>query len=741
MSDNLDKRILFVDDDPNILTAMKRQLYRKYPVDTAEDAAQALIKIESDAPYAVIISDLRMRGMEGLEFLRQAREFNPDCVGIILTGFADLDVAVQAVNNGQVFRFLTKPCPPETLQQAIQEAVNQFANNLRLTSFSYTVHCERGQPGSIRRGRGCLAIAGYPACQLARDPSIWDHMILPEYRLQVWEETQKRFQGEQSDPFEFKILRPDGKVRWIRNTLIVHRDGQGLLSRCEGLIEDVTERRDMEEALHQTRSRYERMVANVPGLVFQCKLKSDGFLAFDFVSESCRTLFGIEPEQLREDAQLLLGRLVPDDRADLYRLLAESACTLRPVEWSGGGCFDDQKRFFRAVARPDRAPSGDILWDGLMLDMTEVRRIEEQVTELAKFPAEDPSPVLRVSAEGILLYANKASETLMSLWDVSVGQSVPAYLQELIEGVRVSGIHECIEVPCRDRTYSIEFAPVNESDYVNLYARDVTDVKRAERDLIAANEVLRKHDRLKSEFVSTVSHELRTPLCIFKNIISNALAGVMGKLSNKLIENLRMADKSVDRLSRIIGDFLDISKIESGTLQLHRSVFAIQSVIEEVVTVLQALGAAKSIRITRDLPETPIEIDADRDRIIQVLTNLVGNAIKFISVDGQIRVEVIDQVDQVEVSVHDNGPGLTQDEMTRIFDRFVQVHKISGAGEHGTGLGLAIAKTLVEMHNGRIGVDSIPGRGSRFFFLLPKQRPDSQAVAVTALDADEQDNP
>ena len=236
-----------------------------------------------------------------------------------------------------------------------------------------------------------------------------------------------------------------------------------------------------------------------------------------------------------------------------------------------------------------------------------------------------------------------------------------------------------------------------------------------------ANEVLREHDRLKSEFVSTVSHELRTPLCIFKNIISNALAGVMGKLSPKLQDNLRMADKSVDRLSRIIGDFLDISKIESGTLQLHCAEVTLQTIIEEVAQPLQALAAAKSIRIELDLPESDLPIMADRDRIIQVLTNLIGNAIKFIPVGGWIRVELTDQPTEVEIAVHDNGPGLTPEEMKKVFDRFVQIHKIAGAGEHGTGLGLTIAKNLVEMHHGRIWIESVPGCGCCFRFTLPKQ--------------------
>ncbi len=732
MSDSPNRRILFVDDDPNVLTALRRQLRRKFDIETCDDSSRALEIIESQGPFAVVISDLRMKGIDGLEFLKMSTLRNPDQVCIILTGFADLDVAVQAVNNGQIFRFLTKPCPPEVLQQSLIEALAHFDQNLKLTGFHYAIQFEQGQPKTTCRGRGCLAVTGYTANQLANDQGLWTSLLLPEYRLSAWEDLQKRFQGEQTGPYEYKIRRPDGAVRWIRDTVIVHRDEHGLLSRCEGLIEDVTDRRQMEEALEYSRTRYERMVANVPGLVFRWILKSDGSLLFDFVSDNCRSMFGLEPDQLREDPQILIGRLDAADRAELYRLLAESAGGLIPLEWTGGGCWENQKRWFRAVARPERLPSGDTLWDGLMLDMTDYRRIEQQVEQLARFPSEDPSPVLRADAAGIILYSNKPGEILLDLWGCSVGQPVPPDVLELIQGVRISGVPESLEMRSGDRVFSVVFAPINESDYVNLYAHDITEVKLAQIELMRANEVLREHDRLKSEFVSTVSHELRTPLCIFKNIISNALAGVMGKLSPKLQDNLRMADKSVDRLSRIIGDFLDISKIESGTLQLHCTELILQTLIEEVAQSLQALASAKSIRIELDMPQADLSVTADRDRIIQVLTNLIGNAIKFIPVGGLIRVELTDQSSEVEMAVCDNGPGLTPEEIKKIFDRFVQIHKIAGAGEHGTGLGLTIAKNLVEMHKGRIWVESVPGCGSRFCFTLPKKSP----LAETALAAD-----
>jgi signal transduction histidine kinase len=345
---------------------------------------------------------------------------------------------------------------------------------------------------------------------------------------------------------------------------------------------------------------------------------------------------------------------------------------------------------------------------------------------LAKLSSENPNPVMRISAGGVIVYANKAAKPLLDHWNRKPQDKLPENYSRLVSKIKGTGVHECVEITCKDRMYSTIFASIEDADYVNLYARDITEAKKGEMKLIKANEVLKEHDRLKSEFVSTVSHELRTPLCIFKNIISNAMAGVMGKLNNKLYESLKTADRSIDRLSRIIGDFLDISKIEAGSLELNKKTFVVQPVVKDTVDTLRTLAQAKGIQIAFTACRQDLVINADQDRIIQVVTNLVGNAIKFIPANGHIDVEINDADSRVELVVRDDGPGLSKDEAEKIFDRFVQVHQISGPGEHGTGLGLTITKELVELHGGRIWVDSVLGEGCSFHCVLPKHNPKDQ---------------
>ncbi|MBN1125834.1 MAG: PAS domain-containing protein [Sedimentisphaerales bacterium] len=716
-------RILCLDDEDNIRNSFVRQFRNVYEVTVASDAEQALACIGQSDPFAVIITDLRMPGMDGLAFLHAARRMTPDSVFIMLTGHAEAQVAVKAVNEGRVFRFLTKPCPVEMMRQTLEEAVVQYRKIEVSSTFTYTARVEDAHIVKVERNQGCLGVTGYAAQEFEKAPSLWKTIIVPEHRERVRREVHKILSGREISPFEFKIRQKNGSLCWVRTTLIGHRDEHDVVRWFDAMVQDITEAKQMEQALQQSEARYQRMVSNVPGLVFQFLLRTDGTMQFLFVGDNCLQLFGLNPDELREDYSLLFERFEAKDRAEILHLMAESAEQLSPWEWWTNGRFNGQPCLIQGKARPERLENGDILWDGLMIDMTEYRRKEEQIHQLARFTDENPNPVLRVDGQGVILYANKASEPLLQLWSRRTGQSLPDKLLSTVAALKSSGTHECLEVQCKDRIFSIVFASIKEADYVNLYARDMTDVKLAHQELIRANDVLREHDRLKSEFVSTVSHELRTPLCIFKNIVSNAMAGVMGKVSHKLYESLRMADKSIDRLSRIISDFLDISKIEAGTLKLHRDELSIQALVNEVVESLDELAAAKGIDIIPHMPRHELTVSADRDRIIQVLTNLIGNAIKFIPVNGTIEVNVVESDQEVEITVKDDGPGLAREEMEKIFDRFVQIHQIAGAGEHGTGLGLAITKELVEMHGGRIWVESAPAQGCRFCFTLPKQEP------------------
>ncbi len=246
-------------------------------------------------------------------------------------------------------------------------------------------------------------------------------------------------------------------------------------------------------------------------------------------------------------------------------------------------------------------------------------------------------------------------------------------------------------------------------------------VEKRTMELKIANEQLKEHERIQTEFVMTIAHELRTPMTIFKNVISNILAGVVGRVSRKQRETLEIAGNEINRLAIIISDFLDISNINSGKLQLDPAAVAIQPIVNRVIDSLLPKAESKNIELKTTMPQEQLIVNVDPDKIVQVLTNLIANAIKFTpDVAGCIAIHIKDLTDKVAVNVEDNGPSIAPDEIDKIFDRFVQVSKQVGGGSHGTGLGLTIAKELVEMHGGRIWAENTPSGGANFCFVLPK---------------------
>ena len=235
------------------------------------------------------------------------------------------------------------------------------------------------------------------------------------------------------------------------------------------------------------------------------------------------------------------------------------------------------------------------------------------------------------------------------------------------------------------------------------------------RDITAEKEV----DRMKTEFISTVSHELRTPLSITREGISLVLDKIPGKINKKQDKILSIAKGNIDRLARIISSLLDISKIESGKVELKRGLVNIKRLIEQVASSFEPKAKEKGLELKVRLPQEEIEAYAEGDKIIEVFTNLLGNALKFTE-KGYIEVSVKELEDEIECTVKDTGIGLAMDDLPKVFGKFQQFGRIDSEGEKGTGLGLSISKGIVEAHHGKIRVESTLGEGSKFIFTLPK---------------------
>ena len=256
---------------------------------------------------------------------------------------------------------------------------------------------------------------------------------------------------------------------------------------------------------------------------------------------------------------------------------------------------------------------------------------------------------------------------------------------------------------------------------------------------------LEKLEKLKSEFISIVSHELRTPLTSIKNSLDIMLSGKTGDITNIQDNFLNIAKRNVDRLSGIINDLLDLSKIEAGKMDYRFKPLNILDPIEFVVSTFDSLADKKNIKLTIDIPPDASQIYGDISKIEQVLSNLISNAIKFTPENGEIKISAekvnaasIDESllyqdvssvnikqphtlrgNYVKISVEDTGIGIKESDIPKVFDKFQQIESSLSREVGGTGLGLPIAKQLVEAHRGAIWIESEVQKGSKFSFILP----------------------
>jgi PAS domain S-box-containing protein len=281
----------------------------------------------------------------------------------------------------------------------------------------------------------------------------------------------------------------------------------------------------------------------------------------------------------------------------------------------------------------------------------------------------------------------------------------------------------------------ISLSPTRSSRVIAI-VRDITDRKKAEarinemhlqftseleaknRQLEIRNREVERANRLKSEFLASMSHELRTPLHTiigFADLLAEELKGPLNPDQKRFVAHIRQDSR---HLLELINDILDISKIESGRLELHPEMFCAADAIGETIEGLRPFATRKQIEIRQALHPN-LNIVADRLRFKEIFYNLISNAIKFTPDKGQIIIECSLQTEGVLFAVGDTGIGIEPSEQQAIFDKFYQLGPTTRGVREGTGLGLAITKSLVEMHGGRIWVESTPGKGSRFQFVLP----------------------
>ncbi|MDD5286613.1 MAG: ATP-binding protein, partial [Desulfuromonadaceae bacterium] len=258
-------------------------------------------------------------------------------------------------------------------------------------------------------------------------------------------------------------------------------------------------------------------------------------------------------------------------------------------------------------------------------------------------------------------------------------------------------------------------------------ARDVTERKRLDQvlqeknvELESARSVAEKTNLAKSDFLANMSHELRTPLNSvigFSEVLQDQLFGLMNKKQQEYVNNILTSGR---HLLSLINDILDLSKVESGKMKLELSTFSLRETVDAALVMLREKALKGGLSIHMDLAtEADVQIVADQRKLKQILFNLLSNAVKFTPAGGTVDVKAVRDGDFIEITVADTGIGIKEEDIPRLFKAFTQLESAYTKEFEGTGLGLALNKQLVELHGGRIWVESSVGGGSRFSFTIP----------------------
>jgi hypothetical protein len=513
--------------------------------------------------------------------------------------------------------------------------------------------------------------------------------------------------------------------------------------------------------LAQRDDRLARIAAQVPGALYQYQVFPDGRSCFPYASAGIREVYGVDPEDVREDASRVIQIGHPDDTPHVLASIAASArdLSLWDCEYRVR-LADGRERWLHGRAMPERLPDGSTLWHGFITPIDERKRAELALQRneegfrhffeaglVGMTIAEPDRHWRRVNRRMAEMLGYTPKEILALTWaDVTHPADLPTdeanyarMLRGEIDGYVMDKRYLCKDGSVLDCLLALrcERGPDGAPQRVFAIVEDVSDRRRAERalqrqrdllesevaertrQLVAARDAAQQASRAKTEFLSSMSHELRTPL--------NAILGFAQlieldrELGTRSRAHLREVLRAGRHLLRLINEVLDLAQVESGRLALSPEALSLAELARDALALSEPLAQPREVKLLAEVADGFV-VRADRLRLKQVLLNLVSNAIKYNRHAGTVHLHAEPQgADVVRLVVRDTGSGIAPDRLHQLFQPFSRLGAELGAVE-GTGIGLALSRRLVELMGGRIGVDSSPGEGAAFWVELPRAR-------------------
>lgn len=501
------------------------------------------------------------------------------------------------------------------------------------------------------------------------------------------------------------------------------------------LDQEISDRKKAQASLQESQLRYKTIVESSKDAVMTLRPKGR------FLSGNRATveLFGCKnEEEFREQTPATLS---PEYQPDGEPSKAKAKKMIDRAMEKGSSFFEwTHKRirgaeFSATVLLTRMRIKGEDFLQATVRDITEQKKAEGETKKLYEAVKQSPSIIAITDINGNLDYVNhKFSEiTGYDLAEVkgknprilkSGDQSVEFYKKLWDTIASDNAWHGEFHNKRKNGTLYWESAAISSlkdvrgkiTSYIKV-AEDVTEAKEY-------HEKIKEAARIKSEFTSMVSHELRTPLTVIKEGISIVQDGTAGELNPEQKNFLDTAKRNVDRLARLINDVLDFQKLESGGMKFNMTTNDINQIITQVYEDTEQVAISKGLKLKLKLTEIP-QLEFDRDKIVQVLTNLISNAFKFTEKGSiVISTKLNKKTGSAVVSIKDSGQGIRKENMGRLFQRFERLASSNERKTGGTGLGLAISKEIINQHAGEIRAESVSGEGSTFSFSLPLKRRD-----------------
>jgi PAS domain S-box-containing protein len=368
-------------------------------------------------------------------------------------------------------------------------------------------------------------------------------------------------------------------------------------------------------------------------------------------------------------------------------------------------------------------------------DITDRKNAEKAANRLAAIVESSDDAIIGKDLNNIIMSWNKGAEHIYGYSEKEVlGKHVSIIapeeyadesyiiLQKIREGQRVETFETVRKKKDGTRiNVSLTVSPIIDSNGnvtgMSTLSRDITESIKIAKALEEADEKLKEVDKRKSAFVAHVSHEFKNPLAVVRESLGIILDGITGEITPKQKEILESGKKNIERLIRLVTDLLDISKIEAGKMELRREEIDIGSLVNYVLATYEKEISKKGLSLKKDIPKDIGFLWADKDKIEEVLINLLSNAIKYTPSGGNIAIKLMGTEKEIRFEISDTGHGIAKEDFDKLFDKF---ERITAERQEGTGLGLSISKSIIELHRGKIWVESEPGKGSKFIFILPR---------------------